>query len=193
MTTTNKTPLTLAEIQRINTLAKRDLLNLNGIVAATGFDPVDVDLVIKGQYVADLADQWKDDADITLQEYETIHRRYQPGKGHWDTEYAIARDMLIRPATVLAIAHSRFQNAHTHPAPKPVKAKPEKSKAVRRLFSADLDEIHKLERFGWPAAEIAEKLGVPVEAIAHAQRCLRNRWSYPDILESVNSKYGKAA
>ncbi len=193
MTTTNKTPLTLAEIQRINTLAKRELMNLSEIVAATGFDPVDVDLVIKGQYVDDLTDQWKDDADITLVEYETIRRRYKPGKGHWDDEYGIARNLLIRPETVLAIAHSRFQNAHTHPAPKAVKAKPEKMKAVRRLFSADLDEIHKLERFGWPAAEIAEKLGVPVEAIAHAQRCLRNRWSYPDILESVNSKYGKAA
>ncbi|HBM0951817.1 hypothetical protein ABK735_00030 [Enterobacter kobei] len=193
MTTTNKTPLTLAEIQRINTLAKRELMNLSEIVAATGLDPVDVDLVIKGQYVDDLADQWKDDADITLAEYETIRRRYKPGKGHWDTEYTIARNMLIRPETVLAIAHSRFQNAHTHPAPKPVKAKPESAKTVRRLFSADIDEVHKLERFGWPAADIAGKLGVPVEAIAHMQRCLRNRWSYPDILESVNSKYGKAA
>ncbi|HAU8263081.1 MAG: hypothetical protein E6470_22140 [Enterobacteriaceae bacterium] len=193
MTTTNKTPLTLAEIQRINTLAKRELMNLSEIVAATGLDPVDVDLVIKGQYVDDLADQWKDDADITLAEYETIRRRYKPGKGHWDTEYTIARNMLIRPETVLAIAHSRFQNAHTHPVPKPVKAKPESAKTVRRLFSADIDEVHKLERFGWPAADIAGKLGVPVEAIAHMQRCLRNRWSYPDILESVNSKYGKAA
>lgn len=193
MTTTNKTPLTLAEIQRINTLAKRELMNLSEIVAATGLDPVDVDLVIKGQYVDDLADQWKDDADITLAEYETIRRRYKPGKGHWDTEYTIARNMLIRPETVLAIVHSRFQNAHTHPAPKPVKAKPESAKTVRRLFSADIDEVHKLERFGWPAADIAGKLGVPVEAIAHMQRCLRNRWSYPDILESVNSKYGKAA
>ena len=73
-----------------------------------------------------------------------------------------------------------------------MKVKPAKPKAVRKLVPTDLDEIHKLERFGWPAAEIAGKLGVPVEVVAHVQRCLRNRWSYPDTLESVNSKFSEA-
>lgn len=193
MTATSNATLTLRDIQLINKLSIVDHLNNDEISSRTGFSLSDIDRVIRGVYVDDLAEQWKDDADITLQEYDTIRRRYQPGKLHRNTEYAIARDTLIKPETVLAIAHSRFSNAHTHPAPKAVKAKPEKAKAVRRLFSADLDEIHKLGRFGWPAAEIAEKLGVPVEAIAHVQRCLRNRWSYPDILESVNSKFSKAA
>ncbi|EMD1973736.1 hypothetical protein VQW07_002496 [Escherichia coli] len=184
------TVLSLTDIQRINTLVKRDLLNVEEVVAATGFDPVDVDAVLRGVYVADLANQWKDDAAITLEEYNAIRKRWKPGKGHWDTEYAIARDMLIRPETVLAIAHSRFQNAHTHPVPKVVKAKPEKRRAMRRLFRTDLDEAHKLERFGWSVDEIAGKLGIPVEAAAQALRLMRNRWSYPDILEDVNTRYG---
>lgn len=184
--------LNLTDIQRINTLVKRDLLNVEEVVAATGFDPVDVDALLRGVYVADLACQWKDDAAITLEEYNAIRKRWKPGRGHWDTAYAIARDFLIRPETVLAIAHSRFSNVHTHPVPKAVKAKPEKAKVVRKLVLTDLDEIHKLERFGWPAAEIAGKLGVPVEVVAHVQRCLRNRWSYPDTLESVNSKFSEA-
>ncbi|EEZ3917304.1 TPA: hypothetical protein ACYSA8_000792 [Escherichia coli] len=193
MTTTSNATLTIVDIQHINTLVYKQLLNNEQIAAATGFSPSDIDRVIRGVYVDDLADQWKNDADITLAEYSAIRSRYKPGKLHRDTEFMIARDMLIRPETVLAIAHSRFTNAHTHPVPKAVKAKPEKVKAVRKIVPADLDEIHKLERFGWPVAEIAEKLGVPVEAIAHVQRCLRNRWSYPDILESVNSKFSEAA
>ncbi len=139
-----------------------------------------------------MAEHWKDDADINLAEYNAIRSRYKPGKLHRDTEFMIARDMLIRPETVLAIAHSRFSNAHTHPVQKPLKVKPAKPKVVRKLVPTDLDEIHKLERFGWPAAEIAGKLGVPVEVVAHVQRCLRNRWSYPDTLESVNSKFSEA-
>lgn len=193
MTTTSNATLTIADIQHINTLVYKQLLNNEQIAAATGFSPSDIDRVIRGVYVDDLAEQWKDDADITLAEYNAIRRRYKPGKLHRDTEFMVARDMLIRPETVLAIAHSRFSNVHTHPVPKAVKAKPEKAKAVRKIVPADLDEIHKLERFGWSIAEIAEKLGVPVEAIAHVQRCLRNRWSYPDILESVNSKFSEAA
>ena len=102
----------------------------------------------------------------------------------------IARDMLIRPETVLAIAHSRFSNAHTHPMPKAIKAKPEKPQTMRRLSSADLDEAHKLERFGWPVAEIAGRLEIPVEAAAQVLRLMRNRWGYPDILEDVNTRYG---
>ena len=193
MTTTSNATLTLCDIQLINKLSIVDHLNNDEISSRTGCSLSDIDRVIRGVYVDDLADSWKPDEEITLAEYEAVRRRYQSGKLHRNTEYAIARDTLIRPETVLAIAHSRFQNAHTHPAPKAVKAKPEKAKAVRRLFSADIDEVHKLERFGWPAADIAGKLGVPVEAIAHVQRCLRNRWSYPDTLESVNSRYGKAA
>ncbi|WP_447742201.1 hypothetical protein [Enterobacter asburiae] len=193
MTTTSNATLTIADIQHINTLVYKQLLNNEQIVAATGFSPSDIDRVIRGVYVDDLAEQWKDDADITLAEYNAIRSRYKPGKLHRDTEFMVARDMLIRPETVLAIAHSRFSNVHTHPVPKAVKAKPEKAKAVRKIVPADLDEIHKLERFGWSIAEIAEKLGVPVEAIVHVQRCLRNRWSYPDILESVNSKFSEAA
>ncbi|CAM8417418.1 TPA: hypothetical protein ACYX6K_002478 [Klebsiella variicola] len=193
MTTTSNATLTIADIQHINTLVYKQLLNNEQIAAATGFSPSDIDRVIRGVYVDDLAEQWKDDADITLAEYNAIRSRYKPGKLHRDTEFMVARDMLIRPETVLAIAHSRFSNVHTHPVPKAVKAKPEKAKAVRKIVPADLDEIHKLERFGWSIAEIAEKLGVPVEAIAHVQRCLRNRWSYPDILESVNSKFSEAA
>ncbi|EHS4535909.1 hypothetical protein [Cronobacter sakazakii] len=182
--------LNLTDIQRINTLVKRDLLNVEEVVAATGFDPVDVDAVLRGVYVADLACQWKDDAAITLEEYNAIRKRWKPGRGHWDTAYAIARDFLIRPETVLAIAHSRFSNAHTHPMPKAVKAKPEKRRAMRRLFRTDLDEAHKLECFGWSVAEIAGKLGIPVEAAAQALRLMRNRWSYPDILEDVNTRFG---
>ncbi|EEY6110746.1 hypothetical protein [Escherichia coli] len=193
MSTTSNATLTIADIQHINTLVYKQLLNNEQIAAATGFSPSDIDRVIRGVYVDDLAEQWKDDADITLAEYNAIRSRYKPGKLHRDTEFMVARDMLIRPETVLAIAHSRFSNVHTHPVPKAVKAKPEKAKAVRKIVPADLDEIHKLERFGWSIAEIAEKLGVPVEAIAHVQRCLRNRWSYPDILESVNSKFSEAA
>ncbi|MCM7367145.1 MULTISPECIES: hypothetical protein [Enterobacter cloacae complex] len=193
MTTTSNATLTIADIQHINRLCIVEHMNNSQIADATGFSLADIDAVIRGVYVDDLAEQWKDDADITLQEYDTIRRRYQPGKLHRDTEYAIARDMLIRPETVLAIAHSRFSNVHTHPVPKAVKAKPEKAKVVRKLVPTDLDEIHKLERFGWPAAEIAGKLGVPVEVVAHVQRCLRNRWSYPDTLESVNSKFSEAA
>lgn len=192
MTTTSNATLTIADIQHINRLCIVEHMNNAQIADATGFSLADIDAVIRGVYVDDLADQWKDDADITLQEYDTIRRRYQPGKLHRDTEYAIARDMLIRPVTVLAIAHSRFSNAHTHPAEKTVKVKPAKPKAVRKLVPTDLDEIHKLERFGWPAADIAGKLGVPVEVVAHVQRCLRNRWSYPDTLESVNSKFSEA-
>ena len=120
-----------------------------------------------------MAEHWKDDADINLAEYNAIRSRYKPGKLHRDTEFMIARDMLIRPETVLAIAHSRFSNAHTHPVQKPLKVKPAKPKVVRKLVPTDLDEIHKLERFGWPAAEIAGKLGVPVEVVAHVQRCLK--------------------
>lgn len=192
MTTTSNATLTIADIQHINHLCIVEHMNNAQIADATGFSLADIDAVIRGVYVDDLADQWKDDADITLQDYDTIRRRYQPGKLHRDTEYAIARDMLIRPETVLAIVHSRFSNVHTHPVPKAVKAKPEKAKVVRKLVPTDLDEIHKLERFGWPAAEIAGKLGVPVEVVAHVQRCLRNRWSYPDTLESVNSKFSEA-
>ncbi|HCL6768688.1 TPA: hypothetical protein N2R18_001622 [Enterobacter hormaechei] len=192
MTTTSNATLTIADIQHINRLCIVEHMNNAQIADATGFSLADIDAVIRGVYVDDLAEQWKDDADITLQEYDTIRRRYQPGKLHRDTEYAIARDMLIRPETVLAIAHSRFSNAHTHPTEKTVKVKPTKPKAVRKLVPTDLDEIHKLERFGWPAAEIAGKLGVPVEVVAHVQRCLRNRWSYPDTLESVNSKFSEA-
>ncbi|EHN8738391.1 TPA: hypothetical protein ACGQQM_000569 [Escherichia coli] len=184
------TVLNLTDIQRINTLVKRDLLNVEEVVAATGFDPVDVDAVLRGVYVADLASQWKDDAAITLEEYNAIRKRWKPGRGHWDTAHAIARDFLIRPETVLAIAHSRFSNAQTHPMPKAVKAKPEKPQTMRRLSGADLDEAHKLERFGWPVAEIAGKLEIPVEAAAQALRLMRNRWSYPDILEDVNARYG---
>ena len=165
-------------------------MNNAQIADATGFSLADIDAVIRGVYVDDLAEQWKDDADITLQEYDTIRRRYQPGKLHRDTEYAIARDMLIRPETVLAIAHSRFSNAHTHPMPKAVKAKPEKPQTMRRLLSADLDQMHKLERFGWKQTEIAGELGISVEAVAHVLRLMRNRWSYPDILEDVNTRFG---
>ncbi|HGW5385997.1 TPA: hypothetical protein ACNH1J_003892 [Enterobacter hormaechei] len=192
MTTTSNATLTIADIQHINHLCIVEHMNNAQIADATGFSLADIDAVIRGVYVDDLAEQWKDDADITLQEYDTIRSRYKPGKLHRDTEFMIARDMLIRPETVLAIAHSRFSNVHTHPVPKAVKAKPEKAKVVRKLVPTDLDEIHKLERFGWPAAEIAGKLGVPVEVVAHVQCCLRNRWSYPDTLESVNSKFSEA-
>ena len=192
MTTTSNATLTLRDIQLINKLSIVDHLNNDEISSRTGFSPSDIDRVIRGVYVDDLAENWKDDADITLAEYNAIRSRYKPGKLHRDTEFMIARDMLIRPETVLAIAHSRFSNVHTHPVPKAVKAKPEKAKVVRKLVPTDLDEIHKLERFGWPAAEIAGKLGVPVEVVAHVQRCLRNRWSYPDTLESVNSKFSEA-
>ena len=137
-----------------------------------------------------MAEHWKDDADITLAEYNAIRSRYKPGKLHRDTEFMIARDMLIRPETVLAIAHSRFSNVHTHPVPKAVKAKPEKGKVVRKLVPADLDEIHKLERFGWPVADIAGKLGIPSEVVAFVNRSLKSRWSYGDILENVNAKWG---
>ncbi len=191
MTTTSNATLTLRDIQLINKLSIVDHLNNDEISSRTGFSPSDIDRVIRGVYVDDLAEQWKDDADITLAEYNAIRSRYKPGKLHRDTEFMIARDTLIRPETVLAIAHSRFSNVHTHPVPKAVKAKPEKAKVMRKLVPTDLDEIHKLERFGWPAAEIAGKLGVPVEVVAHVQRCLRNRWSYPDTLESVNSKFSE--
>lgn len=190
MTTTSNATLTIANIQHINTLVYKQLLNNEQIAAATGFSPSDIDRVIRGVYVDDLAEQWKDDADITLAEYNAIRSRYKPGKLHRDTEFMIARDMLIRPETVLAIAHSRFSNVHTHPMPKAVKAKPEKPQTMRRLSSADLDEAHKLERFGWPVGEIAGKLEIPVEAAAQVLRLLRNRWSYPDILEDVNTRFG---
>lgn len=192
MTTTSNATLTLRDIQLINKLSIVDHLNNDEISSRTGFSLSDIDRVIRGVYVDDLAGTWKPDEEITLAEYEAVRRRYQPGKLHRNTEYAIARDTLIKPETVLAIAHSRFSNAHTHPAEKTVKVKPAKPKAVRKLVPTDLDEIHKLERFGWPAAEIAGKLGVPVEVVAHVQRCLRNRWSYPDTLESVNSKFSEA-
>lgn len=184
--------LSITDIQRINALAHKHLKNNEEIAAETGHTLTDIDAVIRGAYVDDLAEHWKDDADINLAEYNVIRSRYKPGKLHRDTEFMIARDMLIRPETVLAIAHSRFSNAHTHPVQKPLKVKPAKPKVVRKLVPTDLDEIHKLERFGWPAAEIAGKLGVPVEVVAHVQRCLRNRWSYPDTLESVNSKFSEA-
>lgn len=190
MTTTSNAALTIADIQHINRLCIVEHMNNAQIADATGFSLADIDAVIRGVYVDDLADSWKPDEEITLADYNAIRKRYQPGKLHRNTEYAIARDTLIRPETVLAIAHSRFSNVHTHPVPKAVKAKPEKAKVVRKLVPTDLDEIHKLERFGWPAAEIAGKLGVPVEVIAHVQRCLRNRWSYGDILENVNAKWG---
>ena len=190
MTTTSNATLTIADIQHINTLVYKQLLNNEQIAAATGFSLSDIDRVIRGVYVDDLADSWKPDEEITLAEYEAVRRRYQPGKLHRNTEYAIARDTLIRPETVLAIAHSRFQNAHTHPVLKADKAKPEKAKTVRKLVPSDLDEIHKLERFGWPVADIAGKLGIPSEVVAFVNRCLKSRWSYGDILENVNAKWG---
>lgn len=190
MTTTSNATLTLRDIQLINKLSIVDHLNNDEISSRTGFSLRDIDRVIRGVYVDDLADSWKPDEEITLAEYEAVRRRYQPGKLHRNTEYAIARDTLIRPETVLAIAHSRFSNANTHPVPKAVKAKPEKAKAVRKLVPSDLDEIHKLERFGWPVADIAEKLDVPPEVIAFVNRCLKSRWPYGDILENVNAKWG---
>ncbi|MEP8664975.1 hypothetical protein ABKV50_17215 [Enterobacter cloacae] len=190
MTTTSNATLTLRDIQLINKLSIVDHLNNDEISSRTGFSPSDIDRVIRGVYVDDLAEQWKDDADITLAEYNAIRSRYKPGKLHRDTEFMIARDTLIRPETVLAIAHSRFQNAHTHPAPKAVKVKPEKAKAMRKLVPSDLDEIHKLERFGWPVADIAQKLDVPPEVIAFVNRCFKSRWPYGDILENVNAKWG---
>ncbi|EFN9483885.1 hypothetical protein QMS90_10230 [Cronobacter sakazakii] len=182
--------LSITDIQRINTLAHKHLKNNEEIAAETGHTLTDIDAVIRGVYVDDLAENWKDDADITLAEYNAIRSRYKPGKLHRDTEFMIARDMLIRPETVLAIAHSRFSNAHTHPMPKAVKAKPEKPQTMRRLLSADLDQMHKLERFGWKQTEIAGELGISVEAVAHVLRLMRNRWSYPDILEDVNTRFG---
>lgn len=91
---------------------------------------------------------------------------------------------------MLAIVHSRFSNAHTHPMPKAVKAKPEKPQTMRRLLSADLDQMHKLERFGWKQTEIAGELGISAEAVAHVLRLMRSKWSYPDILEDVNTRFG---
>ncbi|MWL44365.1 hypothetical protein GQL88_16770 [Escherichia coli] len=190
MTTTNNATLTLHDIQRINTLVKRDLHNVEEVVAATGYNPVDVEAVLRGVYVADLANQWRDEAAITLEEYNAIRKRWKPGRGHWDTAHTIARDFLIRPETVLAIVHSRFSNAHTHPMPKAVKAKPEKPQTMRRLLSADLDQMHKLERFGWKQTEIAGELGISAEAVAHVLRLMRSKWSYPDILEDVNTRFG---
>ncbi|MFB4516944.1 hypothetical protein ACE3JB_12310 [Enterobacter hormaechei subsp. steigerwaltii] len=190
MKTTSNATLSLSDIQLINKLSIVDHLNNDEISSRTGFSLSDIDRVIRGVYVDDLADSWKPDEEITLAEYEAVRHRYQPGKLHRNTEYAIARDTLIRPETVLAIAHSRFSNANTHPVPKAAKAKPEKAKAVRKLVPADLDEIHKLERFGWPVADIAEKLDVPPEVIAFVSRCLKSRWSYGDILENVNAKWG---
>ncbi|EIM8664684.1 hypothetical protein Q6W08_004267 [Escherichia coli] len=190
MTTTSNATLTIADIQHINRLCIVEHMNNAQIADATGFSLADIDAVIRGVYVDDLAEQWKPDEEITLADYNAIRKRYQPGKLHRDTEFMIARDMLIRPETVLAIAHSRFSNLHTHPVPKAVKSKPEKPQTMRRLSSADLDEAHKLERFGWPVAEIAGKLEIPVEAAAQALRLMRNRWSYPDILEDVNTRYG---
>ncbi|MDI6424325.1 hypothetical protein FCL43_023425, partial [Enterobacter hormaechei] len=75
------TVLSLTDIQRINTLVKRDLLNVEEVVAATGFDQVDVDAVLRGVYVADLANQWRDEAAITLEEYNAIRKRWKPGRG----------------------------------------------------------------------------------------------------------------
>ncbi len=190
MTTTSNATLTIADIQHINRLCIVEHMNNAQIADATGFSLADIDAVIRGVYVDDLAEQWKPDEEITLADYNAIRKRYQPGKLHRNTEYAIARDTLIRPETVLAIAHSRFSNANTHPVPKAVKAKPEKAKAVRKLVPSDLDEIHKLERFGWPVADIAEKLDVPPEVIAFVNRCLKSRWPYGDILENVNAKWG---
>ncbi|HFV9228572.1 TPA: hypothetical protein ACIAIA_004005 [Enterobacter asburiae] len=190
MTTTSNATLTLRDIQLINKLSIVDHLNNDEISSRTGFSLSDIDRVIRGVYVDDLAGTWKPDEEITLAEYEAVRRRYQPGKLHRNTEYAIARDTLIKPETVLAIAHSRFSNAHTHSVPKAVRAKPEKPQAMRRLSSADLDEAHKLERFGWPVAEIAGRLEIPVEAAAQVLRLMRNRWGYPDILEDVNTRYG---
>ncbi|EPO2178094.1 hypothetical protein ACT7I2_002318 [Escherichia coli] len=186
-------PLTLEQIQEINRRCYVDCENVPQIAGAMNIDPATVEQVVMQVYVDDVAAQgWKSDEEITKAEYDQIRGRYQSGKGHRNTAHAIARDTRIKPETVLAIAHSRFSNAHTHPAEKTVKVKPAKPKAVRKLVPTDLDEIHKLERFGWPAAEIAGKLGVPVEVVAHVQRCLRNRWSYPDTLESVNSKFSEA-
>ena len=63
-------------------------------------------------------------------------------------------------------------------------------KALRRLLSADLDQMHKLERFGWKQTEIAGELGISAEAVAHVLRLMRSKWSYPDILEDVNTRFG---
>ncbi|MBU5564825.1 hypothetical protein KQJ25_20185, partial [Escherichia sp. S69_ASV_4] len=87
MTTTSNATLTIVDIQHINTLVYKQLLNNEQIAAATGFSPSDIDRVIRGVYVDDLADQWKNDADITLAEYSAIRSRYKPGKLHRDTEF----------------------------------------------------------------------------------------------------------
>lgn len=138
MTTTSNATLTIADIQHINRLCIVEHMNNAQIADATGFSLADIDAVIRGVYVDDLAEQWKPDEEITLADYNAIRKRYQPGKLHRNSEYAIARDTLIHPETVLAIAHSRFSNVHTHPVPKAVKAKPEKAKAVRKLVPSDL-------------------------------------------------------
>ncbi|ULK55020.1 hypothetical protein HUZ88_19130 [Citrobacter portucalensis] len=184
-------PLTLEQIQEINRRCYVDCENVPQIAGAMNIDPATVEQVVMQVYVDDVAAQgWKSDEEITKAEYDQIRGRYQSGKGHRNTAHAIARDTRIKPETVLAIAHSRFSNVHTHPAPKAVKVKPEKAKAMRKLVPSDLDEIHKLERFGWPVADIAQKLDVPPEVIAFVNRCLKSRWPYGDILENVNAKWG---
>lgn len=184
-------PLTLEQIQEINRRCYVDCENVPQIAGAMNIDPATVEQVVMQVYVDDVAAQgWKSDEEITKAEYDQIRGRYQSGKGHRNTAHAIARDTRIKPETVLAIAHSRFSNVHTHPVPKAVKAKPEKGKVVRKLVPADLDEIHKLERFGWPVADIAGKLGIPSEVVAFVNRSLKSRWSYGDILENVNAKWG---
>lgn len=85
MTTTSNATLTIADIQHINRLCIVEHMNNAQIADATGFSLADIDAVIRGVYVDDLADQWKDDADITLQDYDTIRRRLsarQVASGH---------------------------------------------------------------------------------------------------------------
>lgn len=182
--------LTINDIQHINALAHRHHKNNQEIAAETGYSLTDIDRVIRGTYVDDLTDQWKDDANITLAEYDAIRHRYKPGKLHRDTEYMIARDMLIRPETVLAIVHSRFSNTHTHPVPKPAKKKPTAPEAIRRVYTPDLDEVFRLNKFGWPATDMADKMNIPPRVITHIIRLLNSRTPYPDILEIINSQYG---
>ena len=74
--------LSITDIQRINALAHKHLKNNEEIAAETGHTLTDIDAVIRGVYVDDLAEHWKDDADITLAEYNAIRSRYKPGKLH---------------------------------------------------------------------------------------------------------------
>lgn len=186
--------LTLADIQRINIMSIREHLTVQMIAEQTEYSLEDIDAVCRGVYVEDLRAQFKPDADITMQEYLAIRKRWKPANlSSLDSEHAIARDMLIDPKTVLRIARSQFSNNHTHPVAANAVVLSKPANESRAITEDDVARIRKLKRNAWRPAEIAIELDVPVALVAHVTSLSNRSWLPGDIVIDCNRKFKRPA